>query len=239
MWKQLVGVLMVAGTLVGCGAPAVAPLASLPAPRALATSARIVLTSGSQVLNSPKDSLPIRMTITVTGTKGGQPFKAVVKTFDPSYFYVPTAQSAIVNGNTVPASGWTALSEDLWQASKTTPSAESFSTLASATLRFSVPRNGVPVANDGIAGTAKPQGRLPALGSRTLRRLPVHQALSESWGLLHWPLTVNRLRYADWQAGQTDLPFNCSSGSTGPPLSWRTREKDRRPPPRRLHRLGP
>jgi hypothetical protein len=151
MLKQLVSVMIVAGTLAGCGTPAMAPVSSAPGPRMQAATSNVVLTDGSQVLNSPKDSLPIRMTITVNGTKGGQPFKVVVKTFNAHYYYVPTAQSATVNGATVPASRWKALSDEIGKATTSTPAAAYFSSLVDGTLRFSAPRNGEAGA---VAGTA-------------------------------------------------------------------------------------
>lgn len=140
MMKRMMGLMMIAGTVVGCGTPrAVMPVLAPAAQMQSVKTSALVLTGGSQAMNSPENSLPIRTTITVTGTKAGQPFKVVVKTYDSHYFYVPTAQTVTVNGVTVPATSWEALSEDLGKATTTNNDAAAWTNLANVVLHFSTP----------------------------------------------------------------------------------------------------
>ena len=115
MVKQLLSSMMVAGVLAGCGAPQVATVAyPTTVARLQAVSTGITLTDARQVVDHA--AVPIRMSFTLTGTRNGQPFRLVLKTLDQHNFYVPTADSVTVNGQTIPKANWKALEEELYVA---------------------------------------------------------------------------------------------------------------------------
>ncbi|MBC7544224.1 MAG: hypothetical protein H7338_16000 [Candidatus Sericytochromatia bacterium] len=136
MLERMLVVMMAAGLMAGCGAPMVAPMASLPVARVQAATAGLVLTGGSQASDpSPSHS----QTYTVTGTQGGRPFKLTVKTAN-IWLYISRAEKISLNGVVVPQKDWKSLANDLSGATTSTQTAQRYASEVGTIIHFSSDR---------------------------------------------------------------------------------------------------
>jgi hypothetical protein len=136
MLGRMLVAMMAAGLAVGCGAPMVAPQASLPATRLQSVAEGLILTGGSQT-SAPSPSFS--QTYTVTGTKGGRPFKLTVKTAN-RWLYVPRAEKVALNGVEVLRKDWQSLGTDISAATAATQAARHVANYVGTILHFSADR---------------------------------------------------------------------------------------------------